>query len=363
MDLSDVCSFLENSLGAKLLSEDEEEWLLCLNQLPRASYVPAQYKPSFIDYQREYFTDVYEEYRDCSMILQRGGVPIGIFPLCLYKQSNRINIGSLGGDIVEPLFIGLPKAETQRKVIHGILEAFAHVAELEPTLSDTLCSHITIMDNGSSQWQRKWMELGASCTDVRWWAYADLNLSTEERNHRMRRTNKYSVEKAREDYEIKIFDSIDGIDDAFAVFRSLHSRISGRKTRSKATWDIQRDSIKANEDNTGYDFVVFLIDRTSGETAGAALFVATPQTGLYAVAAYDRERFSKPVGHVAQAVAMDYMQHKGVRWYEIGERAYPSEGVDEKLINIGKYKEGFATHIFPRIKMELDIRKIGDLKK
>ena len=38
----------------------------------------------------------------------------------------------------------------------------------------------------------------------------------------------------------------------------------------------------------------------------------------------------------------------------IGEQAYPSdEGSDPKLVNIGHYKEGFATHLFPRVFVEL----------
>lgn len=65
---------------------------------------------------------------------------------------------------------------------------------------------------------------------------------------------------------------------------------------------------RGSSEQAGADFVIFIRDKLTGELAGSALFATTPQTGLYCVAAYDRERFSRPVGHIVQAVAMDYMK-------------------------------------------------------
>lgn len=361
MDKKKIIDILLSANSAKLLKVDQKNWVKCLNSISNQQFVPLSYKPSFIEYQKEYFSDVYEEYYDISMVLYRGGIPVGIWPLCIYKIDHMYHWGSLGAYILEPIFINLPKSEAQRTVIQKILESFVKITDQsEIPFATKIKSQITIMENGSSQWQRKWMETGARCINTSWWAYADLSLSQEEIQSRIRRTNKYSIAKGETDYDIEIYDSDDIIlSEVFSEFHKMHRKISGRETRSQRTWDIQERSIRENNDIMGYDFVIFIRDKKTRELAGSSLFATTPQSGLYCVAAYDRERFSKPVGHIVQAVAMEYMRKRGVRWYEIGERVYPNDNnSNPKLVNIGKYKEGFATHMFPKIVMQLDLEEV-----
>lgn len=354
--------FLSNRLDAKLLVEDTNSWVECMQSFPRNKLVPVSYKPTSINYQREYFSAVYDNYCDISMVLYRGGTAVAILPMCIYEHEGIVNIGCNGLTMQEPLFARLPKSEAQRKIIRNILESIAIIPEyFDIKMSDSLVTTIPITDEGSSQWQRVWMESGARAVKVSWYLYADLFLDSNEISHRTRRTNKYSIEQAHDDFDIEIYDSVNGINEAFEEFHDLHRLVSGRETRSQATWDIQRNNVTANCDATGYDFVVLLKDKSNGALAGAALFECTPQSAYYSVAAYDRSRFSKPVGHVVQAVAMDYMKTKGVRWYVVGERPYPGECHTIKEVNIGKYKEGFATHIFPHITMELNIRNISNI--
>ena len=48
-------------------------------------------------YQEAYFSDVYEEYRDHSLVLYRGGKPIGIGPLCIFKKLGGCHLLGLRG--------------------------------------------------------------------------------------------------------------------------------------------------------------------------------------------------------------------------------------------------------------------------
>lgn len=360
MDIKDIGILLATRVEAKLLTNDKESWLKCLKSIPCNKYVPLLYKPSFIEYQAEYFSDVYDRYDDISMVLYRGGKPVGIWPLCIYQKGEEYFWGSGGGYIIEPYFTHLPKAKAQRAVIQKTLDALCDMCEEnEIRINSIIRTQITVIE-GASQWQRKWMELGGYCIKTTWWAYADLSLSQEAIQSCTRRTNEYSIAKGGSDYDIEIYDSDkENLDTVFEKFHVMHRNISGRETRSQLTWDKQKESIKNNGDDTGWDFIVSIRDKGTKENAGFALFSATPQTGLYSVAVYDRERFSRPVGHVVQAAAMDYMRSKGIRWYEIGERTYPNdEGSNQKLVNIGKYKEGFATHIFPKIIIELKLNEM-----
>lgn len=299
---------------------------------------------------------------DCSMVLYRGGEPIGIWPICVYIQNESLYFGTAGSALMGPIFSGLKKAEAQRKVIEGCLNSLFEIISQEGKTS-LVCSE-TILDEGNSQWIKKLMECGARTIRVSWQAFADLSLSAEQIQARIRRTNKYSIAKGEKEYDIEIYDSgqLD-IDNAFQEFHRMHRETAGRETRSQNTWDMQRLIIYENDERHGYSFIIFIRDKVSKKLVGSALFDSTPQTGLYCVAAYDRSRFSKPVGHIVQWVAMEKMRKYGVRWYEIGERAYPSDmDVTQKLVNIGHYKEGFATHLFPRIFVELSYDEYNNNK-
>lgn len=346
-----------NQLEAKLLTEDMDNWCTCLNSIGKSAYVPLQFKPGFLRYQEEYFRDVYSQYKDVSLVLYRGGRAIAIWSVCLYDKEGQLTFGTSGDALMGPLFTpALPKAEARRTVIENCLSAVFNTLKCAKGESIRCCE--TILDQGGSQWIKKLMEHGAKETKLKWQAFVDLSLSCEEIQSRIRRTNKYSVAKGQDTYNIEVYDEAgEALNCAFDEFHSMHREIAGRETRNQTTWDWQKRIIEENDRKTGKSFLIFIRDKEKNVLAGSALFDTTPQSGLYCVAAYDRSRFSKPVGHIVQAVALEKMREMGVRWYEIGERAYPGdEGVNAKLVNIGHYKEGFATHIFPRIFVNLDRR-------
>ena len=214
-----------------------------------------------------------------------------------------------------------------------------------------------VMDAGVSLWHRLLMEKGGKCIKVAHHLYADMNLPMDEIQAKMRRTNKYSIAQGEKDYTINIYDeSSENISEVMEEFRRFHIAISGRETRGKETWDMQKLCIEYGNDQVGHSFVVFIRDKHTHALAGAALFDATPSCAYYCVAAYDRSRFSKPVGHIVQAVAMMKLKEYGVRWYELGERPYiTDDAVSKKLLDIGHYKEGFATNCFLKLYTVLGI--------
>lgn len=343
-----------SSIESKPMLEDLDNWNKCLNLIEREVYVPLQFKPGFIDYQKKYFEDVYDTYEDISMVLYRGGKPVGIWPLCVFIKDERIVFGTAGGALMGPILVYLPKAEAQRKVIENILLVIVNILKENGGGNITCCE--TIIDNGASQWTKKLMEHGAKVLETRWQAFVDLSLTTEEIQSRIRRTNKYSIQKGEDTYDVEVFDeSCNELEEVFEEFHTMHRKVSGRETRSKKTWDAQLENVKNGNAYIGKSFVIFIRDKKTKELAGTALFDCTPQSAYYCVAAYDRTRFSKPVGHIVQAVAIEKMKQIGIRWYELGERPYPgNNGADEKTVAIGHYKEGFATHLFPRVFVNLN---------
>lgn len=359
MSCSEIVETIKNGLECKLAIDDVNCWNnLCAECVePTVDCAPLQYKIDFNLYQEAYFQEVYEEYHDVSLILNRGGKAVGIWPLAYYIQNGKFNFCSSGGAIVPPILSRLPKTEAKRAVYEQCISVLFELSERFDI--DELQFSEVIMQCGFSAWHQKLMEHGAKCHEVKHQLFVDLALSDEEIQSRIRRTNKYSIAKGEDDYDICIYDETSpDLDKIFDEFRALHIRVAGRKTRSKHTWEMQERTVLNNTYGGGYSFVVFIRDKHSGELAGAALFDSTCSCGLYCVAAYDRERFSRPVGHIVQAVAMKHMREKGVRWYEIGERPYFSDcGATQKTVDIGFYKEGFATHIFAKIINTISTKK------
>lgn len=349
--LDDIAAEVWSKIECKPLSGDPENWYKCLAAMDRRDYVPLQYKPGFLKYQETYFRDVYEGFRDISMVLYRGGKPVGIWPVCVYRKDGKTVFCTAESALLGPLFPFLPKAEGQRSVIEHCLEVLLDA----PDAGELLCAE-TVTERGGSQWIRKLMEHGGVAQGPKWEVFTDLDLSQEEIQSRIRRTNKYSVARGQDEYDIELYDETSpDLEERFEEFHRMHSEVAGRETRSQATWDAQLDIIRESSAEKGRSFLVFIRDKESKQLAGSALFDTNPQTGIYCVAAYDRSRFSKPVGHIVQAVAMERMREKGVRWYEIGERNYPADpGAYDKLVDIGHYKEGFATHFWPKVFVKID---------
>jgi len=86
-----------------------------------------------------------------------------------------------------------------------------------------------------------------------------------------------------------------------------------------------------------------------------AIFLATQarDEGVYAVAAYDRSLFDKPLGHVVQYRAIEELKKRKVSWYKIGVRPYGSDNPrpTDKEIKIGEFKQGFSSHCFPHYRL------------
>jgi FemAB family protein len=119
---------------------------------------------------------------------------------------------------------------------------------------------------------------------------------------------------------------------------------AGGVTRSNESWEKQLEAIDSRD-----AFLVYISDRQSGLMVGGGFFHSTRDECYYAVGAYDRSMFDKPLGHVVQYRAMQEMKDRNIKWYKLGDRPYPEAygGERSKEITIADFKQGFATHTFP----------------
>jgi FemAB family protein len=136
-------------------------------------------------------------------------------------------------------------------------------------------------------------------------------------------------------------------------FRLLHLMVAGRQTRSLESWNVQHEAIAS-----GDAFLVYLRDE-SKRMVGGGLFHVSRDEGVYAVGAYDRSLFDKPLGHIVQWQAIQEMKKRKVHWYKIGVTSYPGDvpKPTDKEMSISHFKEGFATHHFAGLRFECFVKE------
>lgn len=339
---------LKKYFDFKMMEEASDIWRLIENGNNTCVFV--DYAHDFVAYQNAYFSDIYEEFHDLSLIIYNGGTAAAIWPLSLYKSMGQYQIGSWGKELVSPLLreIGYT-TETKRKLFRKCINALFEICSKFNITKFIIRD--SVMYKGVSIWSQMFFEYGAKCFGITNECFVNLSLSEQDILARMRRTNKYSIQKSEKLWKSEIITNKSGInrvEECFEQFRKLHIETAGRETRNKMTWRIQSKAVLDTN-----DFVVLLYDEKQ-ELIGASLFSTTNSMGNYSVAVYKRELFDQPVGHVSQWIAIKHMKKLGMKWYYIGTRAYSKDWnkPSEKEISIGHFKEGFATDIYPKLYLE-----------
>lgn len=339
INVGDVKQIFNKYFECEYIWENPEAWQRIEKESP---YLSVEYTFYNIEYQNLYFKEIYEELHNLSIVAYSGGQPMAIWPLCVYIQDG-IQISAWGGAFLLPPFIcrrGL-NGETKRKFLKKCFDILVELCQLYNI--NYWISKELIMQDGVSVWAQLTLEKGGSCIRNNIECFLDLSLDDEVILKSIRRTNKYSILKGENMWAVAIISSKDKeetIDKVFDEFEDLHIHISKRRTRGHCTWLKQREAVKYTN-----DFVVVMRD-DAGQLIGASLFCTSGTSCSYAVAAYRRELFDKPIAHVSQWYAIKHMKSLGLKWYYIGERAYSWNQSTDKEIAIGHFKEGFATDFF-----------------
>jgi len=319
----------------------------------RLSYQPVAYAASMLDYQHAYFRGAGWKFQDISMVLLNDHRPCGIWPLALATDpAGEVHLTSAGGAVMAPLFVpGLSPRGVKRFCRKALDFLLGLALELEvPTVEVEQGVDPFRVGEGVSEWHRQLMAAGAMLS-LKHELFVDLGKDFDEIRRGFRKSYKPLINAGLREWHDAIVDqsNIDAFD--WEEFRHLHRAVAGRATRSRQTWAMQRAMVAAGE-----AFLVCL-RAPSGRLVGAGFFQYTRDEGIYAVGAYDRSLFDKPLGHVVQHRAIERMKADGRKWYKIGERSYfqDSPRPTEKEVSISSFKEGFASHVFLKCVFRLPV--------
>ena len=334
LDVSSL--FKQVGLAFKFRANYLEEWDQVYQRLP---FQPVSLLNSSIDYQLEYQQGV-GTWLDLSLVILSDNKGVAIWPLSLSNHDGTVSLSSQGRHIIPPAFIGNCPNKTRKRIVAACLDFVDQIAKLCGI--DSVKSRSSfVYEQQFDIWHLSAMERGAEC-EVRHGLYVDLSMNLEQIKSKIRKSYKPMINAGDREWKVDFIKS-PGNYKIWEEFRLLHLSVAGRATRSKDSWSMQHEAIKNNE-----AFLITLRD-VSGRLVGGGFFQCSKDEGLYAVGAYDRNLFHKPLGHLVQFRAIEELKRRNCQWYHVGERVYISDNPKptDKEMSISSFKQGFASHVFP----------------
>jgi FemAB family protein len=314
-------------------------------------YIPTCYSNKSLSYQLAYQQGAGGRWLDLSAIVCKGGSSLAALPLSISKQADLVKLGSHGLPLLPPLFADHVPPRLRKNCVKSYLDVLQNLAGLSGCC-EFISEEIVFESANFSEWHMEAMQQGARATLFHE-LYVDLRKPIEEIKAQIRRRYRSLVNVGLREWSSEVWFGNQCSRQYWEEFGALHLQVAGRVTRAASTWEHQFEAVK-NEQG----FVVAL--RDSGKRlVGAALFEFTTTEASYSVGAYDRALFDKPIGHVAQFIALQEFKRLGLAWYRIGQRPFAKDNPQptDKELSIGYFKQGFATCAFPKIRLRHPIEK------
>lgn len=335
-----------SGLSACLRSQTNNQWEdVCSN----LAYIPVAYSEISIDYQLSYWAglDGQGEVADLSLLLFHDNKTCGLWPISVKWEGGAAIIGSNGGELEPPIFIKGLSRKSEGQIVNRCLD-FINLLAQKLGVASLRCVDGYSGRSSLSTWHHQLFLKGAT-SNLHHELFVDLNLNLAGIKANIRKSYKSLINRGCEIWNVNILQNC--CQNVWDEYRDLHYQVSGRITRNMDSWERQHEAI-----GRGSAFLVYLRD-SDERMVGGGLFYCTRDEGLYAVGAYDRALFDKPLGHVVQYRAIEVMKERGMRWYRIGQRPYKGDlpNPTNKELAIADFKQGFATDLFPRYLIDIEI--------
>ena len=300
-----------------------------------------QMSPDWVQYDEEYAALHAEQQARYIIVFETNDEIDAIWILTLAKFSDGIQLGTRSLPIQPPMIATSSSNKRSKRIIKSCIELGCYVAT-HHGLQFWDSSEYGPTQSGLSNWYSISRQHGATC-HLENHLFVDLSLTDVEYRAKIRSSNKSTLSAGFKRWKPEIYTGEDQSE--WEDFRELHRIVSGRVTRSKATWDIQFQMIKS-----GSGFAVFTRD-ANGSLIGGIFIAHTHDEGIYVTGVFDRVLNDPSLGHISQSCGIQELKRRGVRWYKLGDRPFPSmeSSINEKELAIAHFKDGFATHSFPHL--------------
>jgi FemAB family protein len=306
-------------------------------------YKPVSYTNSSLDYRLAYHSGLGENLKDLSVIIFVDNAPVALWPLSILVSDGVASISSMGHRVLPPLFVAECNFTARKNIVKSCID-FANKIARENKIYQWESGESFNNSIGLSPWHIQSLRMASACSFLHE-LYVDLRPAISEIKNKFRKSYKSLILPKNKLWRLGVLDSYG--DEEWREFQMLHRKVSGRVTRSSETWDLQYHEIKQQR-----AFLVWLRNEV-GAMIGGGLFNFTSDEGLYAVGAYDHVLVGRPLGHIVQYRAIEELKKRGVSWYRLGLRpcVFDNPKPTDKELNIGDFKQGFCSHIFPHYRI------------
>jgi FemAB family protein len=311
------------------------EWDAVLENTSKASVFHLRINT---DYCAEYFKG-----ENISFVIYYDNQAVGVFPLVVYKKIDTWVISGDGLSIIKPLFINNIPKKIKKKLVKNITDIIYIIA------SELNVNEVNLFESSVklSTWYLSWLDKSYKSFFTHN-LVVDLSLPLKEIKLNFRKSYRPLVNKALKEFSISVYEN--NFNEVFKEFRLLHLSVSGKKTRSLKSWQIQQKLAE-----NGDAFLVTV--REEGVVLGVGFFTHTKDVGSYSVGVYKRELFERPISHGLQMRAIEVLKERGCKEYHIGQKVslLDDSMPTEKEFSISHFKEGFSSfvHIQPHLRVKL----------
>lgn len=281
---------------------------------------------------------------DISIILRNEHQDVyGVWPLTVALHNNQYILSSYGQPVHPPLFVQALSIKKKKKLAKQCFELCETLARKYQLSSWQSIESYPPNKHSLSDWYQVALNAGMT-THMQHELFVDLSLSIAEIKRYFRKSYGSLINQGLRVWNVAVLEGENRA--VWRQFHALYDRVAGKKIRSERAWDLQYQAIVE-----GHAILIYLTDDQGGMVGGGYFYTSRDEC-VYAVAAYDRALFDKPLGHVVQYRLIETMKDKGLQWYKIGPIVYPQDAPTQKELSIAHFKQGFSTHCVPSFLLE-----------
>ncbi len=176
----------------------------------------------------------------------------------------------------------------------------------------------------------------------------DYNFTDEQIKSNVRKSYKSLINWGQRNLEICITDKNSPDKAKYDEFKEFHILTSGRKTRSDRSWDIHYDMLV-----TGNAYLISAY--YEGKIASNVFVLHGFTEGFYGVGVNDRQLMENKlaISHYPLLKAIYHGRELGLKYFNMNQ--IDKNGIDDKVNNIAKFKQGFSNIIVSKTEYLLDL--------
>ena len=135
----------------------------------------------------------------------------------------------------------------------------------------------------------------------------------------------------------------------FSKFPEFHSQITGKRYYDNPFWDALWNSIARGSGELSLSYL------GKNELAGCVFVADAGKVSYYSMGIFNRKLFDKPLSHFPVYDAIMRARSRGIKVFDLGEVPVKVDGLNDKAVQIGFFKRGFASNFNRFTLWELDL--------